>query len=387
MIEKETKKAFALWMEKMGLCKSQGSRDSYCTYVNTCEDMDVSLKRDERVIDGGCLTELRARLSQFADAYGSGHKHSGLIACMKFVTWAISENCGGILWLDFISKIGNATNSSLPIFCARSDDKQNNTLEYVDSYDRLFAYFKYKFLTPKELYRFGIENAYFADSQDPNLAEKQFSMLINLLETGDFGGVNVFDRHVKTLHIRKYGNKGVGDSLFEDLYRIVFPHAKIVVEESGNARPKENIKKATRSLIYSESEGFAVLNWAVRVLQNYQCSHVFDNRTKNPLLFEAVWNVVLTPKVIDPFTGHETLQRWPEEFQPILHNVIRKKFGRCISQYNEFAERYREKIREAALQVAAKKQADGIDVGDFVDDAVSQWLPIPEELEEEIVEV
>jgi hypothetical protein len=70
-------------------------------------------------------------------------------------------------------------------------------------------------------------------------------------------------------------------------------------------------------------------------LLNYQVSHIFDNTTKNPLLFECPWNVMFTPKIIDPFTGHETKGIWPKEFQKLIIDKAKSKYQKYISDYNQ----------------------------------------------------
>jgi len=67
-------------------------------------------------------------------------------------------------------------------------------------------------------------------------------------------------------------------------------------------------------------------------LFNYQVSHIFG-KTKNVFLFEALWNIALVPKIIDPFTGHETKGIWSVEYQ--------KKFSAYASEiYVEFIDEY-----------------------------------------------
>lgn len=379
MIEGKTKKCFGVWLTFSGKCRSTKSRDSYKTYVNKCQLANVNIFDDDGVVVcEGELTLLRQHLAQVLDAV-RGDAHSGIGACQDFVTWLLVSGRTGCRFENLLAALGggSAVRNFIHVRDVRHEFQAiNRQPEYVDSYAKLFAYFEHERLTPEALYQFGVRNSYFADCEVHDYAQNQFELLINLLLTGEFGNLDSDGRNRKTLKIRKYGNRAEGEKLFIELYRRVFHHARIVVETSGNAAPKENIKKATRSLIYSQSDRFAILRWARRVLQNYQCSHVFDNRTKNPLLFEAVWNIALTPKVVDPFTGHETLERWPDEFQPMFHNCVREKFRPCIVRYNQIADQFRESIERAAREIAAEKIQQGIDVGSFVADALAQWMPI-----------
>ena len=113
------------------------------------------------------------------------------------------------------------------------------------------------------------------------------------------------------------------------------------------------------------------------LLKNFQCSHVFDNRTKNPLLFEAAWNVVFTPKMIDPLTGHETLGRWPREFQPRFQNEVRRRFKPLLEKFNSLADQYRPRIEEAAKKIVSKHaELTDEERKAFVADALGQWEKI-----------
>jgi hypothetical protein len=113
------------------------------------------------------------------------------------------------------------------------------------------------------------------------------------------------------------------------------------------------------------------------LLRNYQCSHVFDDRTKNPLLFEAVWNVVLTPKMNDPLTGHETSGQWPRQFQPVFRNSVRYRFASCIEKFNAVADKYRDAIYRAAEDVAEQHpEMDAAQKISFVADVLRQWEPV-----------
>ena len=187
------------------------------------------------------------------------------------------------------------------------------------------------------------------------------------------------DRDRKHLSIRKYsGSEGKSD-WFVALYARVFSHVQIKVE--GNASPKLNMRSATKCEMYSSRH---IGKNTTTVLKNYVCSHVFDNRTQNPLLFEAVWNMALTPKMIDPLTGSEAKGRWPDEFQPLFRNRVREKFLPCIKEFNRIAAEVRQRIKSAALEVDREKNLGEQDKNRFVCAAVAQWEPIPEEMEESV---
>lgn len=49
-------------------------------------------------------------------------------------------------------------------------------------------------------------------------------------------------------------------------------------------------------------------------------------------MFEAPWNICYTPKIIDPFTGHESKGDLPEEFQEYFLKYAQKKYKKYISR-------------------------------------------------------
>ena len=157
-------------------------------------------------------------------------------------------------------------------------------------------------------------------------------------------------------------------------------NVNIKIETSGNTAPKQNFSKIAKCQLYSPSRKPSA--GTTLLLQNYQCSHVFDDRTKNPLLFEAVWNMVLTPKMIDPLTGHETSGQWPRQFQPIFRNSVRDRFASCIEKFNALADKYRDAIHLAAEEVAEQHQELDADQRlSFITDMLRQWEPVEEAME------
>ena len=156
-----------------------------------------------------------------------------------------------------------------------------------------------------------------------------------------------------------------------EVYNRVFPRVKIGIDK--NSVPKANICDITKCQLFSKSPKFHRINDRT-LLINYQCSHVMDDRTKNPILFEAAWNVVLTPKMLDPLTGHETLGCWPRDFQRIFHLEIQRRFRSCINRFNAFAEEWRPRLEKAVKEVAAAHvELDKKVKERFIGNFLQQW--------------
>lgn len=77
--------------------------------------------------------------------------------------------------------------------------------------------------------------------------------------------------------------------------------------------------------------------------EDYQISHVFEERTNNPLLFTAPWMICYTPKIIDPFTGHESkgFPAFREEFVDWAFQVN----AAYIDEYNAIIQAYWKKLK------------------------------------------
>lgn len=379
MIDKKTWGLFKPWLIKFN-GNTKNSAESYGTYINNCLDLNVNIFD----ADGNVRKDLEAFLVEvrYFRTYIDRHRvksttdksdaKSALKSFERFIDWLLEYpevNTYG----DIEHQIQGTPRKEIGLD-GKVDDKlkylkraeNDNHIPEVDSYGLLFDYFRDESLAPEMFYRFGLENSIYADFVDRKSVKEQFETIINLL----LGRA----KRRRGLKIRKYSGSKEKTQPFLDVYRKVFP-AKITID--SNANPTANICDITKCKLYSQSERFNVPSDTLLVLKNYQRSHVLDNRTKNPILFEAAWNIVLTPKVTDPLTGHETLGRWPEEFQALFRIEIHNRFSACIDRFNVFANEWRARLRKAAEETAAEHH----DLNDnekkkFVADFMDQWEPI-----------
>ena len=221
----------------------------------------------------------------------------------------------------------------------------NGETKAIDSYQQFCDDFH---ITPEELYQFGIRRSIFATSES---AWSQWQSLKRALQ-GE-----------SELRIRKYGR--AANNPFIAMYKHIFPQAQILEDSTGNAAPRAIIQRITNHTINT-------------TIYNFEVSHVFGY-TKNPLLFNAAWNFFFCPRLIDPFTGHASTGRWPEEYQPILKEAVITKFSRCISDYNKMLSEMGilDKIENylANLDWGAEKSKE---LARFKLDARKEWQPISE---------
>ena len=100
----------------------------------------------------------------------------------------------------------------------------------------------------------------------------------------------VSDKNEKNeVHVRSHGRQGTGSEELKKVLKGIFGR-EFKIDPTNNLGPKKLIDECCGN------------NY-----QDYQISHIFEERTNNPLLFTAPWMLCLCPKLLDPFTGHETI--------------------------------------------------------------------------------
>lgn len=129
------------------------------------------------------------------------------------------------------------------------------------------------------------------------------------------------------VYIRGYGRDAHGTQLYKDLYKELFGNFHIEKDPTNNAVPRKHIQQLT-GLRHNID------------LYNYQVSHIWGH-TKNPFMFEAPWNICYTPKLIDPFTGHEAKGVWPKEYQEVFFSYATERYRPFIEEYNQLIGDYR----------------------------------------------
>ena len=131
-------------------------------------------------------------------------------------------------------------------------------------------------------------------------------------------------RNKAEVFVRNHGRNGSGK---DDLLKILSD----IFNKDFNIDPSNNNKPSSllRTCILSKNN---------LEIQNYQVSHIFEERTNNPYLFTAPWMVCYTPKILDPFTGHESKgYDWVREQ---FIDAASKKFDKYIIEYNKIIQEY-----------------------------------------------
>ena len=168
-----------------------------------------------------------------------------------------------------------------------------------------------------------------------------------------------------TVYVRGYGRNPQHANLMMELYGYLFPNAIIKKNSNNNSIPSSKIEKLTG--LKKNKDIF-----------NYQVAHVWG-KTKNPLLFEAPWNICYIPKIIDPLTGHESKGSLTETFRIKWLKRIKKKYRKYIDEYNKIIIEY--KIETKIKEFYENKK---IKNSKFLNDALEEFSTI--KLEENDIE-
>lgn len=137
------------------------------------------------------------------------------------------------------------------------------------------------------------------------------------------------------VYVRRYGRKEEKDSIIKLFYKEILNLTNIKNDPTNNSSPSKMLNQLTK---YRKNIKKDTLQ--NEKIQNYQISHVFG-RTKNPFLFIAPWNIVYIPKIVDPFTGHESRGELAIEFRKLLQSKTFKKYESLINDYNKLVDKYK----------------------------------------------
>jgi len=182
-----------------------------------------------------------------------------------------------------------------------------------------YQIFTEKYINKNDFIKFGLKETIFIPSE--KAIEKWEELKSSILKN-------------EQVYVRRYGRGEANDSILKLFYKDIFNLTKIKIDPSNNSAParvlnhctkyRKNIKKDT---VQNER------------IQNYQISHVFG-KTKNPFLFTAPWNVIYIPKIVDPFTGHESRGELAMEFSKSLQDKTYNQYENLIKDYNKLIDKY-----------------------------------------------
>ncbi|MDA9129308.1 hypothetical protein N9J72_02420 [Candidatus Gracilibacteria bacterium] len=141
--------------------------------------------------------------------------------------------------------------------------------------------------------------------------------------------------HNEVAYIRGYGRDAHGTELYIELFELLLGNQNIKKDPTNNSQPRKVLENVT---------GYYKSGKNKQCIQNYQVSHIFG-KTKNPFLFVAPWNIVWKPKILDPFTGHESKGEYSELYQREFQKKARELYKDFIEEYNILVEKYFSNIK------------------------------------------
>ena len=237
-----------------------------------------------------------------------------------------------------------------------------------NSYDELFEVFPD---IADRLCQFGLENSVYAVNgtrERDELVLRQWHEVVAALvgnvggKAGAYGYIYIRIKNTNTPEFRFY----------QSLYSNLFGNNRLVAGGDGNYRAKKAILgvtgwKVSQNPPEDRSRGYLVY---------FTVAHVFGNRTKNPLLFTAAWNLVLAPNIIAPFTDEENHYEFAERFKQAFKDRVCQAdvVRRCIDEYNEFVNNHN--VREFILDFTPVGFAPE-ELRRLREAALRQWEPIP----------
>lgn len=177
--------------------------------------------------------------------------------------------------------------------------------------DSYTIFFEKGYVSKKAFFAFGLEETIYPSCEQ---AEEAYNSLLN----------SIFNN--KEAYIRGFGRDASGTPLFFELYKEMVGNVHIKKDPTNNSKPTKVLEDLTG---YSKKK-----KKSYKLLSNYQVSHVFG-RTKNVFAFTAPWNVVYTPKLLDPFTGHEAKGDYVDVYKALFQQKSYERFEKLIIKFNK----------------------------------------------------
>lgn len=224
----------------------------------------------------------------------------------------------------------------------RQNRARRQLIIHQESYERIFRRFN---INEDALLDFGMRESIFAT---PESALENWNMLKDRLLNGD------------EISIRP--DRGSCTAMWHDLYEFLFG-ANVVQDSDGNTIPTRALAMATG---YTTRDDPGCIR-----LDNYVLSHIFDERTMNPMLFGAVCNFAFTPTFFDPFTG-TAKGGFAARFKRAFRNYARELFVETYSAYKDFVQEYQVLERIEDFNPA---NVEGVALRRFKKRAIKQWTP------------
>ncbi|MDA2322670.1 hypothetical protein WMZ06_27155 [Bacillus sp. SW7] len=224
-----------------------------------------------------------------------------------------------------------------------------------DAYEMFLKEFN---IDPKALIEFGIKETISIPEKD---IETEW---LNLQE-------RINGTKKEPVYVRGSGRDAKTTNLYMDLYKTLFPNGTFLKDSTNNAKPKRLLE------IYTNCKRGKDVPKKYEQILNYQVSHIFG-RTKNPFAFNAPWNFVYLPKVVDPFTGHESHGTLKTAFSSQFKQHFYDKDKIHIEEFNKIMKELEPKIVDYVKDVDSKFSREYTDkmLQKFKKNVLEEFKPI-----------
>lgn len=219
----------------------------------------------------------------------------------------------------------------------------------IDGYTEFFSFFfneNKKEEISEKLWAFARKNMYMIDEQKDEAWKSLNSRIDARLDKSE---VYIKKNENTKVYVRTFGNKGNSEtkSLLECFYKYVFGNKEVIsFDSSNNSAPSSTLTKYTNYTKYKKKRNHK----SKKLLLNYQVSHVFG-KTLNCYAFTAPWNIVYLPKILDPFTGHESKGELTERFTEKIQDFVKSNYSEQILDFNQTMEELSPKIKQFKKEI------------------------------------
>ena len=171
----------------------------------------------------------------------------------------------------------------------------------IDSYEALIP----EYISQEEFFRYGLEKTIYIPDQKVKQGWEDLKAKI---------------KGNKALFMRG-GKDAVGNQLYFEFYTRVLKNEQVKKDPSNSQAPTKMMEDLSG---YKKSKD----------LRNYQLTTVFA-RSKNILCFNAPWNFVYTPNILDPLLSVDARGELAVAYKKAFQTHCYEKFKPYINEFND----------------------------------------------------
>lgn len=340
---------FVLWVQALGSGKNVITR---CRRVES--ELGIDLDEEFRKDKGTSLIEKLTYTAEDASqkrplrcdiSFNSSANIRSGMSCLKSAVIKYFEFCSGNV--NFV-----------PQKTSGAQTKKNNMRAGKPSIDSYVEFLAYYDITNESILEWGLENTIFIELE---AATESWNELKK----------RILDN--REVYIRGFGRDAKGTELYLNLYKFLFNNVNVKKDATNNDKPTKCIQELTGYRKYSKN----VKKETHSILYNYQVSHIWGC-TRNVFMFEAPWNICFSPKLMDPFTGHESSGELSNAYKKKFVSYAYQLYKPLIEDYNRILAEYKvqERVEEYLQLIEEQGDIKGKDFEEFCKSVRKELCPI-----------